>query len=195
MIWGRYAATGRAVACRWYHAGGCVSDQVGTDFASVSRKVGPPRAGHSRIVFLQDKRSGLSMAFCACEVKLDGAPLGKVLAGKYAYADRPAGRHDVLVTELMFPGDSKREVMMESGRTHFYLIKSSARHDAATGGRYSAAWPGLRSFPSRRPARRIPVRRSSSHSTKRPRERSSPSCRPSSRMRIIAATRPWSRAG
>ncbi|WP_370143403.1 hypothetical protein [Bradyrhizobium yuanmingense] len=31
------------------------------------------------------------MAICACEVKLDGAPLGKVVAGKYAYADRPPG--------------------------------------------------------------------------------------------------------
>ncbi|MCW2078520.1 UNVERIFIED_ORG: hypothetical protein M2193_000695 [Bradyrhizobium japonicum] len=100
----------------------------------MSKKIGPPRAGQSRVVFLQDKRNGLSMAFCACEVKLDGAPMGKVLAGKYAYADRPAGRHDVLVTELMFPGDTKREIVMESGRTHFYLIKSSARHDAATGG-------------------------------------------------------------
>src|SRR5215470_14474987 len=113
---------------------GCVSDQVGTDFASVSQKIGPPRAGHARVVLLQDKRNGLSMSFCACEVKLDGAPLGKVLAGKYVYADRPAGRHQLLVSELLFPGDTMREIVMEAGRTHFYLIKSSARHDAATGG-------------------------------------------------------------
>jgi hypothetical protein len=122
---------------------GCVSDQVGTDFASVSRKVGAPRAGQSRVVFLQDKRQGLSMAICACEVNLDGAPLGKVVAGKYAYADRPAGRHEVLVTELMFPGDTKREIVMESGRTHFYLIKSSPRHDAAPGGAVLGGLAGL----------------------------------------------------
>ncbi len=122
---------------------GCVSDRVGTDFASASQKIGPPRAGHSRVVFLQDKRSGLSMAFCACEVKVDGASLGKVLAGKYAFVDRPSGRHDVLVTELMFPGDTKREIVMESGRTHFYLIKSSARHDAATGGAILGGLAGL----------------------------------------------------
>nr|WP_249145693.1 DUF2846 domain-containing protein [Bradyrhizobium diazoefficiens] len=122
---------------------GCVSDQVGTDFASVSQKIGPPRAGHSRVVLLQDKRSGLSMSICACDVKLDGAPLGKVSAGKYAYADRPAGRHELLVTEVMFPGDTKREIVMESGRTHFYLIKSSARHDAATGGAIFGGLAGL----------------------------------------------------
>jgi hypothetical protein len=122
---------------------GCVSNQVGTDFASVSQKVGPPRVGHSRIVLLQDKRNGLSMQVCACEVKLDGAPLGKVVAGKYAFADRPAGRHELLVTELMFPGDTKREIVMEAGRTHFYLIKSSARHDAATGGAILGGLAGL----------------------------------------------------
>lgn len=122
---------------------GCVSDQVGTDFASVSQKVGLPRAGQSRVVFLQDKRQGLSMAICGCQVKLDGAPLGAVVAGKYAYADRPAGRHQVLLTEALFPGDTKREIVMESGRTHFYLIKSSARHDAAMGGAVLGGLAGL----------------------------------------------------
>ncbi|WP_246741063.1 DUF2846 domain-containing protein [Bradyrhizobium sp. 1(2017)] len=83
------------------------------------------------------------MAICACEVKLDGAPLGKVVAGKYAYADRPAGRHELLVTEVMFPGDTKREVVMDAGRTHFYLIKSSPRHDAAMGGAMLGGLAGL----------------------------------------------------
>ena len=122
---------------------GCVSDQVGTDFATVSQKIGPPRAGQSRVVFLQDKRQGLSMAICGCQVKLDGAPLGTVVAGKYAYADRPAGRHEVLLTEALFPGDTKREIVMESGRTHFYLIKSSARHDATMGGAVLGGLAGL----------------------------------------------------
>ena len=122
---------------------GCVSDQVGADFASVSRKSGPPRAGQARVIVLQDKQNGLSMAVCGCEVKLDGASLGKVLPGKYAYADRPAGRHDLLVTEALFPGDTKREIVMESGRTYFYLIKSSARHDAATGGAILGGLAGL----------------------------------------------------
>ncbi len=122
---------------------GCVSDQVGTDFASVSKKVGPPRAGQARVVFMQDKREGLSMAVCGCEVKLDGASLGTVVAGKYAYADRPAGRHEVLVTEALFPGDTKREITMEAGRTYFYLIKSSARHDSAVGGAILGGLAGL----------------------------------------------------
>jgi hypothetical protein len=85
---------------------GCVIDGVGTDYAAISQKVGPPKSGQSRIVVLQEKRKGLSMALCACDVKLDGSPIGKVTVGTYAFADRPAGRH---------------------------LIRSSERHDSVTG--------------------------------------------------------------
>jgi hypothetical protein len=62
---------------------GCVSDGVGTDYASIAQKVGPPRGGQSRIVVLQRKREGLSLARCACDMKLDGNPIGQVAAGTY----------------------------------------------------------------------------------------------------------------
>lgn len=114
---------------------GCVSDSVGNDYASISQKVGPPRAGQSRIVVLQEKRQGLSMALCACDMKLDGSEIGKVTVGTYAYADRPAGRHRLTASETLFPGDTIREFTTQSGRTHYFLIRSSERHDAvATGG-------------------------------------------------------------
>jgi hypothetical protein len=72
-----------------------MSDRVGTDYAAIAQRVGPPKPGQSRIVVLQEKRDGLSMAFCACELKLDGSPIGKVIVGTYVYADRPAGRHQL----------------------------------------------------------------------------------------------------
>ena len=112
---------------------GCVSDGVGTDYAVISQKMGPPKPGQSRIVVLQEKRKGLSMALCACDVKLDGSPIGKVLVGTYAYADRPAGRHQLVAGELLFPGETTRDFSTVSGRTYFFLIKSSAMHDAVTG--------------------------------------------------------------
>jgi hypothetical protein len=112
---------------------GCVSDGVGTDYAAVSQKVGPPKAGQSRIVVLQEKRKGLSMALCACDVKLDGAPIGKVVVGTYAYADRPAGRHQLMASEVLFPGDTTRDFATESGRTYFFLVRSSERHDSVSG--------------------------------------------------------------
>lgn len=83
---------------------GCMTAKVGTDYAAISQKIGPPKAGHSRVVVLQQKRDGLSMSLCACEVRLDGSPMGKVLVATYAYADLPAGPHQLTATELMFPG-------------------------------------------------------------------------------------------
>ena len=112
---------------------GCVSDRVGTDYAAVAQKVGPPKPGQSRIVVLQEKRDGLSMAFCACDLKVDGSPIGKVIVGTYVYVDRPAGRHQLLASELLFPGDTKRDIVTESGRTYFFLVRASERHNAVTG--------------------------------------------------------------
>lgn len=111
----------------------CVSDGLGTDFVSVTEKVGPPKPGHSRIVVLQEKRKGLSMAFCGCDMKLDGSPIGKVTTGTYVYADRPAGRHQLVASEALFPGDTTRDFTSESGRSYFFLIRSSERHDSVTG--------------------------------------------------------------
>ena len=113
---------------------GCVSDQVGTDYATVVQKVGPPKAGLSRIVVLQEKRNGLSMAICACDMKIDGESIGKVMVGRYAYADVPAGRHQLVAAEALFPGETARDFATVSGRTYYFLIKSSERHDAITGG-------------------------------------------------------------
>jgi hypothetical protein len=113
---------------------GCVSDGVGTGYASIAQKVGPPRGGQSRIVVLQPNREGLSLALCACDMKLDGNPIGKVVAGTYVYADRPAGRHELVAGETLFPGETKRDFTTVSGRTYYFLIRSSKRHDAVTGG-------------------------------------------------------------
>ena len=50
---------------------GCMTAKVGTDYAAISQKIGPPKPGLSRVVVLQQKRDGLSMALCACDVKLE----------------------------------------------------------------------------------------------------------------------------
>jgi hypothetical protein len=112
---------------------GCVSDGVGTNYAAISQKMGPPKPGQSRIVVLQEKRKGLSMALCACDVRLDGSPIGKVTIGTYVYADRPAGRHQLVASETLFPGETKRDFSTQPGRTYFFLVTSSARHDSVTG--------------------------------------------------------------
>ena len=122
---------------------GCMTQGAGSEYAAVVQKIGPPKPGQSRIVVLQEKRQGLSMSVCACEMKLDGQPMGKVIYGSYAYADRPAGRHQLVASELMFPGETTREFNTESGRTYYFLIRSSERHDAVTAGTMMVGLVGL----------------------------------------------------
>jgi hypothetical protein len=112
---------------------GCVTDRIGTDYAAVSQKMGPPKPGQSRVVVLQEKRNGLSISICACDLKLDGSPIGKVVTGTYVYADLPAGRHELAATEALFPGETKRDFSTVPGRTYFFLVKASARRDAVMG--------------------------------------------------------------
>jgi Protein of unknown function (DUF2846) len=112
---------------------GCMT-QSGTDYATVAQKVGPPKPGHSRVLVLQEQRKGLSMAFCQCDMKVDGAPMGKVAPGTYVYADVPAGRHELTANEVLFPGETRREFVTQAGRTYYFVMKTSERHDAVTGG-------------------------------------------------------------
>src|SRR5229473_5012785 len=112
---------------------GCASGRIGADYATMIQKVGSPRAGQARMVLLQEKASGLGYGSCACDMKLDGDPMGRLKPGTYLYADRPAGHHQLLAAETMFPGDSKRDITMEPGRTYFFLAKVSERHNTLTG--------------------------------------------------------------
>ena len=113
---------------------GCVSDGVGNDYASIAQKVGPPKRGQSRIVVLQEQRKGLSMAICACDMKLDGDSIGTVNYGTFVYADRPAGRHQLIASEALFPGESKRDFVTEAGRVYYFLVRTSERHDTVAAG-------------------------------------------------------------
>jgi hypothetical protein len=104
---------------------------TGPDYAGLVQKVGPPRPGQSRIVVLQEKASGL--ADSPCDVKIDGSPVGMLKLGTYVYVDRPAGHHQLLATQTLFPGDSKRDIKTESGRTYFFLARTSDRAKAVVG--------------------------------------------------------------
>jgi len=148
---------------------GCVSNGIGTDYAAISQKVGSPRPGHSRVVVLQEKRKGLSMALCACEMKLDGEPIGKVTVGTYVFVDRSAGLHQLVASELMFPGDTTHNFATEPGRTYFFLLRSSERHDSVTGGSMVGGLVGGLIASPRPQTPAIPDRQTSLPWTRRPR--------------------------
>ena len=121
---------------------GCVASS-GVDFTSLTQRIGPPNPAQSRIVILQQKVHGLGLAFCQCEMKLDGDVIGKAKPGTYIYADRPAGRHRLVASETLYQGDTTQEIRTERGRTSFFLVKSSKRHDAIAGGALVAGLAGM----------------------------------------------------
>src|SRR6266545_6861934 len=87
---------------------GCMSDRTGFDYAAVVQKIGPPKPGQSRIFLLSEKAKGLDSA--VCDVKIDGGPENKLRPGTYVYVDRPAGRHEIVATQSLFPGETRRDV-------------------------------------------------------------------------------------
>jgi len=97
------------------------------------QKVGPPGPGQSRIVLLSEKTKGLGLDAAACNVKVDASAAGLLKPGTYIYVDRPAGWHEILATQALFPGDTKRDITTTSGRTYFFLARTSDRANAVTG--------------------------------------------------------------
>jgi hypothetical protein len=57
-----------------------------------------------------------------------------VRPGTYAYADVPAGHHDLVTTQALFPGDTKMEISAAAGRTHFFVVLNSDKSKAMASG-------------------------------------------------------------
>jgi Protein of unknown function (DUF2846) len=112
---------------------GCAGERTGADYTGLVQNVGPPRPGQSRIVLLSEKSKGLGLDAVVCDVKLDDSPASRLKPGTYVYVDRPAGRHQLVATQTLFPGETKRDITTQSGRTYFFLAKASERANTLTG--------------------------------------------------------------
>lgn len=108
---------------------GCETDRSGLDYSGMMHKIGPPRAGQSRIVVLREKGYG-GIADAGWHVQLDDAPMSSLKTGTYVYADRPAGRHQLTATEAAFPGVTRSDITAEAGRTYFFVARMSERKTA-----------------------------------------------------------------
>lgn len=104
---------------------GCVTTGTGVDFASLSQKIGAPKPGQARIVVFREHGPGLIDP--GVDVKLDGQPMGDLKLGTYAYADRPAGRHQLSSESAAFPGVTQQTINVAAGRTHFFVARPSER--------------------------------------------------------------------
>jgi hypothetical protein len=110
---------------------GCAT-RSGFDYVAVMQKVGSPAPGHSRIVLMSEKAwGGLNHANCA--LKIDGIETSVLVPGSFVYIDRPAGRHEIVASQILFPGETKREITTAPGRTYFFVARTSDRNKAITG--------------------------------------------------------------
>lgn len=92
----------------------------------------PPRPGQSRIVLLSEKPKALGLDAASCGAKVDGSETGALKPGT-ALWDRPAGRHEIVAPQTLSPGDTRRDIATESGRTYFLLAQTSRRANVVTG--------------------------------------------------------------
>ena len=95
--------------------GGCETQRDGLDYSAIARKVGPPKAGHARIVVLREKGFG-GIVDGAWDVQLDGTPITGLKTGTFAFADRPNGKHELGATEAAFPGVTRYEITAQAGQ-------------------------------------------------------------------------------
>jgi Protein of unknown function (DUF2846) len=136
------------------------------------QKIGPPRAGQSRIVVLRE-RGYAGLTDPGWDVKLDGAPMADLKTGTYVYVDRPPGRHQLSATATLFPGVSQRDISTQSGRTYFFLARPSEM--SLAGCRLQVVSPVCSLAPRSPPATTIPGRSISFRWRKTRREQQLPS--------------------
>jgi hypothetical protein len=118
---------------------GCETQRDGLNYSAATQKVGPPKAGHARIVVLREKGYG-GIVDGAWDIQLDGTPLIGLKTGTFTFADRPTGSHQLTATEAAFPGVTRHDITAQSGQTYFFVARTSKRKNAmiaaagATGG-------------------------------------------------------------
>jgi hypothetical protein len=121
---------------------GCETQRNGLDYSAMTEKLGTPKAGQARVVVLREKAYG-GIVDGSWDVQLDGAPMNGLKTGTYVYADRPAGPHQLTATETAFPGVTRRDFSAQSGRTYFFVARTSERKSAIVA---SSAGVGLVGF-------------------------------------------------
>jgi len=122
---------------------GCAATRDGAQFASITQTLGPPKAGHARIVVMRDKGFAGLIDY-GYAVTLDGQPLGGELkTGTFLYADAPAGRHDLGVKVFSFPGETHQDVAASPGRTYFFNVVVSERSKKLSAGQAAGGLVGL----------------------------------------------------
>jgi hypothetical protein len=69
--------------------------------------------------------------------------MGELKTGTFLYRDRPAGRHQLSVEETGFPGVTRKDISVASGRTYFFLVRPSERSKQLQAAQVAGGLAGL----------------------------------------------------
>ena len=104
-------------------AAGCAGPaRTGATLDTLTKDIGAPKAGHTRVIVIRDKAFP-GIFDSGWEVRLDGAPIGDLKTGTFAYRDGRAGSHQLSFER---PGDlsraSRQDFAAAPGRTYFFRL-------------------------------------------------------------------------
>jgi len=132
--------TGRILLCFLAAAAlaGCAVAREGATLTSV----GPLRPGQARVVVFRPPGNG-GLLDVGWAVRLDGAPLGNIKTGTFAYVDRSAGHHQLSFSDANFPRPSLFDFDAAPGRTYVFRIEMNEKGRMILAGSVSAGLAGL----------------------------------------------------
>ncbi|HEY7300515.1 MAG TPA: DUF2846 domain-containing protein [Xanthobacteraceae bacterium] len=119
----------------------CAS-QSGPTMASLA-SVGQPPSGQARIIVMRPEKGMFGLGDRGLPIKLDGEPMGEILTGRYASADRPAGRHQLSAEWWDWPGVTRYDFTAAPGRTYYFATKVKEKVGKVSG---ATAVAGLAGF-------------------------------------------------
>ena len=117
---------------------GCVTAREGPTLTSIAHL----KAGQARIVVFRPPGNG-GLIDPGWAVQLDGAPLGSIKTGTFAYADRPAGHHRLSFIGSDFPRPSLHDFNAAPGRSYVFRIELNEKGRMILAGSAGAGLAGL----------------------------------------------------
>lgn len=106
----------------------CETARSGLDYSETVRKIGPPKAGQTRVVVFREKGYG-GIGDSDWVFSLDGTPIKGLKTGTYVYVDRPAGQHQFVAEEAAL-GTTRVDFSAQPGQTVFFVTRMSERKSA-----------------------------------------------------------------
>jgi hypothetical protein len=122
---------------------GCAPTRAGLDLDAMTKTIGAPKGGQSRVIVIRDKAyAGIFDE--GWQAYLDGIPMGNLKTGMFVYKDRPAGQHQLFFGR---PGDlsrgSQQEFATAPARTYFFRLQVNQKGAMVSAAAQTAGLAGL----------------------------------------------------